>query len=170
MSEVTIREAGPGDVGTVVRLIGELAEFERLRAEVRVTEADLLRDGLIADPGAARRFECLLAERDGRAVGFALFFHTYSTFEGRAGLYVEDLFVEESARGAGVGHAILRRLAALAAARGCARLELAVLDWNPARAFYERLGFTHLAAWRPYRLAGPALARLAGEDLEREAR
>jgi GNAT superfamily N-acetyltransferase len=162
MRDVTIREARQEDAGTIVRLIGELAEFERLRAEVKVTEADLLRDGL--RPGVERRFECLLAERGGVAIGFALFFHNYSTFEGRAGIYVEDVFVEEAARGAGVGRALLRRLASLAAARGCPRLELSVLHWNPARAFYERLGFRHLDDWRPHRLAGAALARLAAED------
>lgn len=169
MHDVTIREAGPGDAGAIVHLIGELAEFERLRTDVKVTEADLLRDGL--GPGTERRFECLLAERGGRAIGFALYFHNYSTFEGRAGMYVEDIFVEEAARGAGVGRALICRLAALAVARGCPRLELSVLHWNPARAFYERLGFRPLDDWRPYRLAGAALARLAAEgEAEPEAR
>src|SRR5262245_8768381 len=157
---VVIRPATPADAGTIVQLIRELAVYEKEPlANVRISEADVLRDGF----GAERRFECLLAEVDGRAAGFALFFHDYSTWEGRAGLYVEDLYVSERARGTGVGRRPLASVAALARARGCPRLDLSVLHWNPARRFYERLGFVEMVDWRRYRLTGDALAGLATE-------
>ncbi len=155
-----IRMAEPQDSATILRLIRALAEFENLLHAVRATEADIRRDGF----GPDRRFECLLAEVDGEAVGLALFFLNYSTFEGRAGLYLEDLYVAESARGLGVGRAIMARLARLAGERGYPRLDLSVLNWNPARAFYERLAFNHSADWLPYRLDGDALRALAQED------
>jgi len=150
----------PQDSATILRLIRALAEFENLLHAVRATEADIRRDGF----GPDRRFECLLAEVDGEAVGLALFFTNYSTFEGRAGLYLEDLYVAESARGLGIGRAIMARLARLVDERGYARLDLSVLNWNPARAFYERLEFNHSADWLPYRLDGDALRALAQED------
>jgi GNAT superfamily N-acetyltransferase len=152
--------AGPEDSATILGLIRELAVFEDLLDQVRATEADIHRDGF----GPDRRFECLLAEVDGQAVGFALFFPNYSTFEGRAGLYLEDLYVAESARGLGIGRALIARLAALAGGRGHPRLDLSVLHWNPARAFYERLNFRQSTDWLPYRLSGPALRALAEED------
>ena len=155
-----IRMAQPEDAGTILRLIRALADFENLLDEVRATEADIRRDGF----GPDRKFECLLAEIDGEAVGFALFFVSYSTFEGRAGLYLEDLFVAESGRGLGIGRAIMARLARLANERGYARLDLSVLHWNPARAFYERLEFLQSTDWLPYRLSGDALRALAQED------
>lgn len=155
-----IRMAQPEDSATILRLVRALAEFENLLDAVRATEADIRRDGF----GPDRRFECLLAEVDGEAVGFALFSLNYSTFEGRAGLYLEDLYVAESARGLGIGRAIMARLARLAGERGYPRLDLSVLNWNPARAFYERLAFNHSAEWLPYRLEGDALRALAQED------
>lgn len=154
-----IRLATPEDAATILQLIKELAAFENLSDQVRATEADLLRDGF----GPVRRFECLIAEHDGKAVGFALFFHSYSTFEGRTGLYLEDLFVVEDARKLGAGRALMCRLATLALERNCARLELSVLDWNPARGFYQQLGLQHLKDWLPYRVEGKALEKLAKE-------
>ena len=155
-----IRAAKPEDAGTIVRLIGELAEFEGLLDEVRASEADILRDGF----GDAPRFECLLAEVGGAAIGFALFFHTYSTFEGRAGIFLEDIYVAPSARKLGVGRALMARLARLAIERECRRFEFWVLHWNPAREFYQRLGFEHMSDWLPYRLTGAELKRLADQD------
>ena len=155
-----IRMAGREDAATILRLVRELADYEDLLDRVRATEADILRDGF----GDVPRFECLLAEQGGAAVGFALFFHSYSTFEGRSCLYVEDLYVNQRVRGLGLGRALMARLASLTVARGCARLELAVLDWNPARAFYRRLGFDHNTDWLPYRLGGARLEALAAED------
>ena len=159
-SRTVIRAAARDDAATIVRLVRELAEFEGLGHEVRAREADILRDGFGAQP----RFECLLAEVDGEAVGFALYFHNYSTFEGRAGLYLEDIYVSERARGLGLGRALMARLARLAIERGCARFELSVLHWNPAREFYRRLGFEHNADWLPYRMGGALLEALAKED------
>jgi GNAT superfamily N-acetyltransferase len=156
---ILIRPAVPADAPTILALIRALAAYERLADQVRITVEDLLRDGF----GPAPRFECLLAELDGAAVGFALFFPNYSTFEGRAGLYVEDLFVLERARGLGIGRKLLARIAALALAQGGRRVELSVLHWNPARAFYARLGMVELADWGRCRLAGSALAALAAE-------
>ncbi|MDX1711913.1 MAG: GNAT family N-acetyltransferase [Rhodovibrionaceae bacterium] len=157
MSQTVIREAAESDAGTILRLIRELAEFERLAHEVRATEADIRRDGF----GPQRYFECLLAEADGEAVGFALFFHDYSTFEGRPGIYLEDLFVREEQRGRGLGRQLIARLAALAVERDCRRLDLSVLHWNPARDVYERLGFEQKQDWLPYRLSGEGLRKLA---------
>jgi GNAT superfamily N-acetyltransferase len=156
--EITVRAALPEDVGTILRFVRELAVFERQPDAVKATEADLLRDGFGPQP----RFEARIAELDGEPVGFALFFHNYSTWEGRAGLFLEDIYVTESARRHGVGRRLLEDLAALALARGCARFDLSVLQWNPARRFYETLGFRHMEEWLPYRLDGPALAALAG--------
>ncbi|MFQ5774059.1 MAG: GNAT family N-acetyltransferase [Kiloniellaceae bacterium] len=157
---LVIRPAGPEDAGTILRLVRELAAFEKLLDRVCARESDILRDGF----GETPRFECLLAEADGEAVGFALFFPSYSTFEGRAGLYLEDIYVAPAARGKGVGQALMARLARLAIERGWARLDLSVLHWNPARDFYRRLGFEPVSDWLPYRLQGRALRRLAAED------
>src|SRR5205085_715118 len=128
-------------------------------ASVKLTEPDLLRDIF----GMTPRAEVLIAERDDAPLGFALFFHNYSTWEGRSGLYIEDLFVEETARGSGVGRALMAAVARLACERGCARVELGVLDWNPAREFYHRLGMRHMAEWLPYRMDGEAVTKLAEE-------
>jgi len=156
-ARVVIRGATSADAATIVRLVHELATFEGLADWVRITEADVLRDGF----GSRHRFECLLAEIGDEAVGMALYFPTYSTFEGCANLYIEDLYLAEAARGHGVGKQMLARLAAIALERGCRRLDLQVLDWNPARGFYNRLGFRHKEGWLPYRLSGEALAQLA---------
>jgi GNAT superfamily N-acetyltransferase len=158
---VTIRPAEASDAATIVRLVRELADFEGLLDQVRLTEADVLRDGF----GERRRFECLLAEIDAAPAGFALYFEDYSTFEGRPGIFVEDLYVAESARGLGIGQQLLAHLARIAVERDYRRLDLMVLHWNPARGFYDRLGFRQSADWLPYRLSGDALARLAEETL-----
>jgi GNAT superfamily N-acetyltransferase len=154
-----IRPATPADAETIVTLVQALATYEKEPlSSVKITPADVLRDGF----GTPRRFEALIAELDGKPVGFALYFHNYSTWEGRAGLFVEDLFVLETARGHGLGRQLITALAAIAEARGCKRLDLNVLDWNPTRDFYHRLGIGHMTEWLPYRMTQPALARLAG--------
>ena len=154
---VTIRPAEASDAATIVRLVRELADFEGLLDQVRLTEADVRRDGF----GERRRFECLLAEVDAAPAGFALYFEDYSTFEGRPGIFVEDLYVAAAARRLGVGQRLLAHLARIAVERDSRRLDLMVLHWNPARGFYDRLGFRQSADWLPYRLSGDALARLA---------
>lgn len=160
MTTTLIRPAGPEDATTIVALVRALAVYENEPlTSVKLTPADVLRDGF----GAEKRFEALIAELDGRPVGFALFFHNYSTWEGRAGLYVEDLFVLEEARGHGLGRQLITALAAIADARGCRRLDLNVLDWNPTRDFYHRLGIGHMKEWLPYRLTQPALAKLGAK-------
>jgi GNAT superfamily N-acetyltransferase len=156
---VRIRLAERADAATILAMIRALAQYERLEHEMRVTCADIERDGF----GERPCFECLLAEQAGQAVGFALFFPNYSTFEGRPGLYVEDLFVTEAARGRGIGRRLLAHLAALVVARHGRRLDLWVLEWNPARRFYEQLGLRPLADWLPYRLQGEGLRQLAAE-------
>ena len=154
-----IRPATPDDAEAVYELILALAVYEREPDAVRATP-ESLRAQLAAD---APPFECLLAEENGRAVGFALFFPTFSTWEGRPGLYLEDLFVREEARGSGTGRALLTELARIAVERGYGRLELAALDWNePAIAFYERLGGKAMDEWTVFRFSGDALARLGG--------
>lgn len=157
MTGIAIRMAGAADAELILELIRALAAFENESDKVVATVDDLRRLGF----GERPAFECLIAECDGKAAGFALFFPNFSTWTGRQGLYLEDLFVHDWARGRGVGEALLRRLAAIAVERDCARLDLWVLHWNPARGFYERLGIGHMADWLPYRCAGDALLRLA---------
>jgi len=157
--EAVVRAAAPSDAGTIVRLIRELAAFEGLAEQVRATEADILRDGF----GKRPCFECLLAEVDGQAVGFALYFYSYSTFEGRPGIYLEDLYVAEAVRGCNIGRRLMACLAAIALEQDCRRIDLAMLHWNPARQFYERLGLTQVADWLPFRLEGEALRHLADQ-------
>ena len=155
---VLVRAGTPGDVDDVFRLIGALASYEHLTTEVTGTR-DALRQHLF---GPRPYAEVLLAERNGHAIGFALFFHTYSTFRTAPCLYLEDLFVEPTERRRGVGTALLAHVARLALERGCARLEWAVLDWNAsAITFYERQGADVLPDWRRCRVTGDALARLA---------
>jgi GNAT superfamily N-acetyltransferase len=155
-----IRPAQRGDVPVIAALIRGLAQFEKLEHHVTLTE-ELLADGLF---GARRYAETLLAEEDGTPVGFALFFHNFSTFLARPGLYLEDLFVVPERRGHGVGRALLVRLARVAVERGCGRLEWSVLDWNrDAIDFYERLGALPNSEWTQYRLTGEALHSLAGQ-------
>ena len=154
-----ITAAGRSDVGLVLTMIRELAEFERLLDQVVATEASLTA-ALFADPPQA---QVVIARLDGEPVGFALFFHSFSTFVGRRGLYLEDLYVRQAFRGRGVGKALLRHLAALAVTDGCGRFEWAVLDWNQrAIDFYTGLGAVPLADWTTFRLDGAALDRLAG--------
>lgn len=160
MAERSVRFATPDDAADIVRLVGALAVYENEPLEtVKLTEADVLAHGF----GARPCFEVLLAELDGRAVGFALFFQNYSTWEGRPGIYIEDLFVESQARGHGLGRQLVVQIAALAERRGCCRVDLAVLDWNPTREFYHRIGIEHMSEWLPYRMTRPAIAALAAE-------
>jgi len=160
MSAVTLRFATADDVGLLLQLIRELAAYERAPEAVVATEDDLRRHGF----GADRRFEALLAFVDGEPAGFALFFPDFSTWRGRPGLFLEDLFVREWARGRGVGRRLIARLAAIAIERDWPALRLNVLDWNPAREFYQRLGIEARNAWVPYGATGAALRRLAGKD------
>jgi GNAT superfamily N-acetyltransferase len=155
---VTIRTAAPADAPVILAFIRELAEYERLLHEVKISVADV--EGLIFGPSP--RVFCDMAEVGGAAVGFALWFYSVSTFEGRLGVYLEDLYVRPDARGGGVGKALLAHLARRCAAEGLARLEWAVLDWNaPAIGFYDALGATTKTDWITRRLSGDALARLA---------
>src|SRR5262245_3258030 len=157
MTDINTRSATPADVDTILAFIKGLAAFEHEPDAVKATTADLLRDGFGEQP----KFEVLIAERDGKPIGFALFFPTYSTWEGRPGIHLEDIFVLEEERGKGVAYQLMTALAALAVERGCARLELSVLHWNPARKFYHRLGMAHQEEWLPYRISGEALKTLA---------
>ncbi len=157
---IRIRQATRDDLPVIAELIRGLARFEKLEDEVVMTE-ELLAKGLFGDRPYA---EVLLAVDDERPVGFALFFHNFSTFLGRPGIYLEDLFVAPEERGSGIGRALLEHLARLAVDRGCGRLEWAVLDWNrDAIAFYERLGARPNSDWTVYRLTGEALTTLAGQ-------
>jgi GNAT superfamily N-acetyltransferase len=155
---VAIRAAVPEDVGTILRFVRELAAYEREPDAVKATEADLH----AALFGTRPHAEAVIAEEAGVPVGFALFFHNFSTWTGKPGLYLEDLYVTPQARGSGVGRALLRHLARLAMERGCVRFEWAVLDWNePARRFYRSLGAVAMNDWIIKRMTGSALERLA---------
>ena len=155
-----IRPAKPADAPLILAFIGELAAYERLSHAVKITLGDV--KTLLFGP-APRAF-CDIAELDGQPVGFALWFYSVSTFEGRHGLYLEDLFVRPAARGAGVGRALLAHLARRCLAEDLRRLEWSVLDWNEsAIAFYDRLGATTKSEWIMRQLAGPALEALARE-------
>jgi GNAT superfamily N-acetyltransferase len=155
-----IREACEADVPAIGQLIRELAEYERLAHEAVASE-EMLRETLF---GARRYAEVLMGETGGAVAGFALFFHNYSTFVGRPGLYIEDVYVRPPFRGRGLGTAFFRRMARLAVDRGCGRMEWAVLDWNePALNFYRRIGAIPLSDWTTQRLVGDGLRRLAGE-------
>jgi len=157
---LTIRPAGPRDAALLLELVRELAEYEKLAHEVEATAEDFLRDGF----GERPRFEAAVAEWDGDPAGFALWFYNYSTFAGRHGLYLEDLFVRPAFRGKGIGKALLVHLARLAAEQGCARYQWQVLDWNtPSIAFYEALGARKLPEWVTMRVSGAELARLAAQ-------
>lgn len=154
-----IRPATPADVALILRLVRELAEFEREPDAVEATE-DMLERALFGERPAA---EAVIAELDGAPVGFALFFQNFSTWTGRPGIYLEDLYVTPAARGSGTGTALLRHLAGIALDRGCGRFEWAVLDWNePAINFYRAMGAVGMDEWRVQRVAGEALVKLAG--------
>lgn len=158
MSRLHIRTAQPDDVALILALIGELAEYEKLSDQVVADPLQLAEHLFGPRPYA----EVLIGEVDGQAAGFALFFHNYSTFLGKPGIYLEDLYVRPTARGAGLGKALLGSLAGLAVERGCGRLEWSVLDWNqPAIGFYQRLGARPQDDWTGYRLSGAALTDLA---------
>lgn len=160
-ADFAIRAAAPRDVPEILRLIGELAEYEKL-APMAVGTPDMLHRSLFGERPAA---EAMIAERGGRAVGFALYFTTFSTFLCRPGLYLEDLFVEPAHRGSGIGKALLARLAGLAAERGCGRLEWRVLDWNePSIRFYEALGASLMKEWVLVRMTRPEFERLADQE------
>ena len=157
MEHLTIRPARETDVPQILRFIKELAAYEDMLDDVVATE-DLLREWIFEKQKA----EVLLAEEDSIPVGFALFFHNFSTFLGRAGIYLEDLFVRPEYRGKGYGKALLRRLAQIAMERGCGRLEWSCLDWNkPSIDFYLSLDATPMDQWTVYRLTGDTLLRMA---------
>lgn len=157
--QLVIRNAEETDVPVLLAFIMELAEFEKLRHEVAATEGSL-RESLFGGQKAA---EALIGEWDGRPVASAVFFHNFSTFTGRRGLYLEDLYVKPEMRGKGIGKAMLSCLAKLAVERGCARMEWSVLDWNEnAIRFYRSIGAAPMDGWTVQRLAGPELAGLAG--------
>lgn len=160
---LTIRPATPADVGQILALIRALAAYEREPNAVVATEEDLLQHGF----GETPYFQCLMAEWDGAPAGFALYFFDYSTWLGRPGLYLEDVFVDPPLRGRGIGKALLQRLAAIALEKGCARMKWEVLDWNtPAIDFYRALGAEFQDEWRNVRVSGDALRRLAAPARE----
>jgi GNAT superfamily N-acetyltransferase len=155
---VAIRPAIEPDAATILRFVRELAEYEREPDAVVATEETLAHALFGPDPAA----EALIAEQDGQPIGFALFFHNFSTWTGRRGIYLEDLYVTPDARGSGAGKALLVALAKLAVERGCARFEWSVLDWNePAIGFYKSLAAKPMGEWTVFRLDGDALTKLA---------
>jgi len=157
----TIRAATPADVAQILDFIRGLAAYEREPDAVTATEADLLRDGFGPNP----YYFCLIAEQGGQPAGFAFYFFNYSTWVGRPGIYLEDLFVHPEFRGLGIGKALLRHVAAIAIEKGCKRLQWAVLDWNtPAIDFYRAMGAEFMDEWRNVRVSGEALMRLAGAE------
>jgi GNAT superfamily N-acetyltransferase len=156
-----IRPAVESDVPVILAFIKKLADYERLSHDVLATEEILLQTLF----GERRVAEVALADFDKQPVGFVLFFHNFSTFLGRAGIYIEDLFVDEGYRRRGIGRALLFYVARLAKARQCGRLEWSVLDWNqPAIQFYERLGAVPMSDWTVYRVAGESLDKLASAE------
>ncbi len=158
MTQPVIRSATPDDVGAMFALMVELAEFEKLTHLFIATKEDV-HDALF---GARPSAEALVATQDDKVVSYALFFHNFSTFLGKRGLYLEDLYVQPSQRGTGLGTLMLKRLAALAVERQCGRFEWSVLDWNQnAIDFYEKMGATVLPDWRIVRITGDALDQLA---------
>jgi GNAT superfamily N-acetyltransferase len=162
----TIRPATAADVPQILAFVRALAAFEREPDAAVATEADLLRDGFGPNPF----YFCLIAEYDGQPAGFALYFFNYSTWTGRPGLYLEDLFVQPAFRGLGIGKALLQRVAAIAVEKNCPRLQWEVLDWNtPAIDFYRAMGAEFLDEWRNVRITGEALTRLARPDRAMEA-
>jgi GNAT superfamily N-acetyltransferase len=161
---LSIRPATPADLPLVAQLIRDLALYEKLAHEVRFDET-VLGEKLFGQNGGRGPYaEVVIGELDGAAEGFALFFHNFSTFEGKPGIYLEDLFVRPAARGSGLGKALLAHLAMLATQRDCARLEWSVLDWNePAIGFYKKLGARLMDDWTVMRVDGANLSRLGAE-------
>jgi GNAT superfamily N-acetyltransferase len=158
---LSIRPAAPADVAVLLELIRGLAEYERLSHLVAADAATLERE--LFAPGA--NVEAVIGFAGGEPVGFAVYFHNFSTFLGRRGLYLEDLFVRPAHRRRGYGRALLRHVARIAHERGCGRFEWMALDWNaPAIGFYTSLGAVEMAEWRLFRVTGEALARLAAAD------
>lgn len=158
MAAIVFRPGTVEDLSLILQFIRDLAEYERLSHEVEATE-DLLRETLFGDRKVA---EVIFAEVDGKAAGFALFFHNYSTFLARPGLYLEDLFVLPEARGLGIGKALLKELARIAVERGCGRFEWSVLNWNePSINFYKSQGAVAKDEWTVYQVTGEALTKLA---------
>jgi GNAT superfamily N-acetyltransferase len=161
----SIRAATPADIPLILDLIRALATYEREPDAVKTTEADLLRDGFGEQP----RFECLIAEsitKEPEPAGFALFFYNYSTWRGRPGIHLEDLFVVPRFRGQGIGKALLARVAARAAEQGCVRLQWDVLDWNQSAIdFYQGLGAQFLKEWRIMRVNDEAIRSLASVEV-----
>lgn len=156
MPSIIVRPALASDVALIVTLIRELAEYERAPEEAIATEA-LIHEALFGPRPAC---EALIGELDGRAMGFALYFHNFSTWKGRQGVYLEDLFVRPEARGQGLGLALFKAVAQIAVERGCPRMEWNVLDWNePALKFYRSLGAEPLSEWTIHRLSGEALRK-----------
>jgi GNAT superfamily N-acetyltransferase len=157
---LALRSATPDDAGLIARFIRALAVYEKLEDEAKANEADIVE----ALTGETKRVQCEIAELDGESVGFALWFYTYSTFNGRFGLFLEDLFVVPEARGQGVGKALLIRLAKRCADEGLGRMDWSVLNWNaPAIGFYQSLGARLTDEWTGVRLTGEALTRLAAQ-------
>lgn len=154
---ITVRKTGPEDAALILQFVRDIAAFEKLAHEVVATE-EILRESLFGERPAA---EVAIAEAGGAPAGFVVYFENFSTFVGRPGLYIEDLFVKPEHRGAGVGKALLKHCAAIAVERDLGRMEWAVLDWNPARTFYEHLGAKPMSDWIVYRLAGPALKKFS---------
>jgi GNAT superfamily N-acetyltransferase len=166
MSRLLIRPAQRDDVALILALIGELAEYEKLSDQVVATPEQLTAHLFGERPYA----EVLIGEVDDQPAGFALFFHNYSTFLSKPGIYLEDLYVRPDSRGTGLGKALLGRLASLAVERGCGRLEWGVLNWNePAIGFYQRLNAQPQDGWTVYRLTGSALEDLAAQSVDRHS-
>ena len=160
-SPTLIRPATPADVPHILGFIRALATYEREPDAVSATEQQLLDHGFGPNP----YYHCLIAEHNGQPAGFALYFFNYSTWLGRPGLYLEDLFVSPDLRGLGIGKALLKRVAAIAVEKSCPRLQWEVLDWNtPAIDFYKAMGADFLDEWRNVRVSGDALTRLAAID------
>jgi GNAT superfamily N-acetyltransferase len=160
---LTIRPATPNDISEILKLIRELAEYEKLADHVVVTAEDLLRDGFSGQPF----FHVLMAEWNDEAAGYALYFFNYSTFRGRPGLFLEDLFVRPQFRKKGIGKALLIHIAKIAVEKKCARFEWQVLDWNtPSIEFYKSLGAVVMKEWLTMRVAGEALETLAAQSTE----
>ncbi len=155
---LTIRNATARDVRLIRQFIRDLAEYERAPESAIVTEEDLLRDGFGPEP----KFKCLIADWDSQPAGFAFYFYNYSTWQGRPGLYLEDLFVKPVFRGKGIGKALLLHLAKIAVAENCGRFQWQVLDWNtPAIDFYKSLGAETMNEWLTLRVEGEDIRRLA---------